>query len=129
MGVLKKIILVAQENAEARKGLLHALEPLYSEGYIILTCMTGEEVIAKLALGSPSLIILDLSLPELNGFQVISKLKSNPDTQTIPITVLIPPIQGIFGFMVRNLDVTYIVNRPAPPKKILQVAKNCLESN
>ena len=126
---MRKIILVAQENAEARKSLLHALEPLYAEGYIILTCMTGEEVLKKITLGAPSLIILDLFLTELNGFQVISKIKANPDTQNIPITVLTPSIQGIFGLLIRSLDVSFIVNRPTPPKKILQATKSCLEGS
>ncbi len=119
-----KLILVAQENSEYKKTLFSALEPLYAEGFMILSCISGEDVFKKLALGSPSLIILDLALPELDGFQVINRLRSNLSTAGIPIIVVCSPQQGIAKLITKSFGVEAYINRPYAPKKILEMARS-----
>ena len=56
-------------------------------GFEVLEAATGSEAL-KLALGMPDLILLDVNLPDINGFEVCRHLKSNPATQAIPILQL-----------------------------------------
>lgn len=121
-----KLILVAQENSEYKKTLFSALEPLYSEGFMILSCISGEDVFKKLSLGTPSLIILDLALPELDGFQVINRLRSNLSTAGIPILVVCSPQQGIAKLITKSFGVEAYMNRPYAPKKMLEMVKTCI---
>ncbi|NLI40531.1 MAG: response regulator [Caldisericales bacterium] len=123
---MKKLILVAQETSDARKGVLNALSPLYTEGYSILTCMSGEELIKKMYLGQACLVVVDLTMPELNGFELINRLASDPSTSSVPIMVLTPPTLGIFKYITRCMGVTYFFNRPTSPVKILEMARECM---
>ncbi len=61
---------------------------LVSEGYQIGQALDGEEGVKKIPEEKPDLILLDLILPGMDGFEVLSKLKENPDTANIPVIVL-----------------------------------------
>ena len=121
-----KLIVVAQESSEAKKAVFTALEPLYAEGFIILSCMTGDEVFKKLELGTPSLLILDLVLPETDGFEVINRLRTNLSTSKIPIIVVCSPQQGITKLITKSFGVEAYLNRPFAPKKLLEIVKSCI---
>ena len=55
------------------------------EGYEVLVAMDGQEAIDKARSLAPGLIILDLMLPKLNGYEVCTMLKQDPQYQRIPI--------------------------------------------
>lgn len=61
---------------------------LASEGYEILKAYGGKEGIDKTFLWKPDLIFLDLMMPEVSGFDVVEKLKTTPETNSIPIIVV-----------------------------------------
>jgi two-component system alkaline phosphatase synthesis response regulator PhoP len=58
------------------------------EGYRVLTCGTGEQALKLAGSKLPSLVILDLMLPGIDGLEVCKKLKSDPKTENIPIVML-----------------------------------------
>ncbi len=126
---MRKLILIAQETVEARKRVLMALEPLYEEDYYLFSCSSGEDVFKKIPLGTPSLIIIDLILPETNGFEILNRLKSNPRTENIPVMILVSPTQGIFKLMSIGFNSTMFVSRPASPGKLLNLVKKCVEGS
>lgn len=61
---------------------------LSSEGYELFTAASGEEALAVVEEHHPDLILLDIMMPELNGFQITTMLTANPETQHIPIIIL-----------------------------------------
>ncbi|MEP9410472.1 MAG: response regulator [Candidatus Brocadia sp.] len=61
---------------------------LTSEGYKVLKAYGGKEGIDKAFQYKPDLIFLDLMMPEISGFDVVDKLKTSPETDTIPIIVI-----------------------------------------
>src|SRR3989344_4802885 len=58
------------------------------EQYEVDIATNGEEALDKVHAGKPTLILLDIMMPKLNGLQVLDKLKSDPDTKTIPVIML-----------------------------------------
>lgn len=58
------------------------------EGYKVETAVDGEDALEKIQESKPSLILLDLLLPKIDGFQVLEELKSSPDFKLIPVIVL-----------------------------------------
>ena len=58
---------------------------LQSVGYQVLQAATGEEGLQLAVEQSPDLVILDVQLPGLSGFEVCHRLKSNPATASIPV--------------------------------------------
>jgi len=70
-------------------GLLGTMESQVGEhGYRVLTAGSGEEALALVAVSSPDIIVLDLVLPDINGRDVIMKLKGDPETARIPILLM-----------------------------------------
>jgi twitching motility two-component system response regulator PilH len=62
--------------------------PLKDKGYRVVTASDGEEALAKAASEHPKVMVLDVILPKMNGFQVCRQLKTAPDTQAIKILLL-----------------------------------------
>ncbi len=80
-----KSILVVDDEAAIRKLLRQELEP---EGYRVLEAKNGAEAIEMAWKEPPFAIVLDVLMPEMNGFEVASVLKSDPLTMDVPIVIL-----------------------------------------
>ena len=61
---------------------------LAPEGYTVLKATGGEEGVALARQERPALVILDLLMPEVDGFAVVERLRADPGTATIPIVIL-----------------------------------------
>ncbi len=61
---------------------------LQEDGYSIAFATSGAQALQALVKLRPQLILLDIDMPEMNGFQVIEKLAANPDTAAIPVIFL-----------------------------------------
>lgn len=79
---MKKRILIIEDNEQ---NLYLITFMLQSVGYEVLQARTGREGITIVAEEHPDLIILDIQLPEMDGYAVAHSLKSNPETNGIPI--------------------------------------------
>ena len=77
--------LVADDDDAVRDLLA---QQLVHEGYEIISAVSGSEVLEKVAAEGPDVLVLDLSLPEMTGSEVILKLKSSKDTLRLPIIVV-----------------------------------------
>ena len=62
-------------------------ERLTEEGYEVSLAFDGEEALER-ARNRPNLILLDIMLPKLNGFEVLKKLKESAETRHIPVIIL-----------------------------------------
>jgi PAS domain S-box-containing protein len=80
-----KTILIVDDDTSVRKLLRQELE---SEGYVIHEAADGRQALWQAQQNRPDLIILDVMMPELNGFDVAAVLKNNPQTMRIPIMIL-----------------------------------------
>lgn len=63
-------------------------DKLRNEGYTVVQTITGEDGLAKLAEMRPDLILLDLILPEMDGFAVLAKIQADETLRTIPTIIL-----------------------------------------
>lgn len=68
-------ILIAEDSATAAAVLRKALAPL---GHTILVASDGEDAERQISLEQPDLVILDIIMPKLNGFQLCRNIRSNP---------------------------------------------------
>jgi diguanylate cyclase (GGDEF)-like protein/PAS domain S-box-containing protein len=78
-------ILIVDDEAANRKLLEVLLRP---EGYVTLTAASGAEALACVAQHPPDLILLDVMMPGMDGFQVARSLKDDPATSSIPVVML-----------------------------------------
>ena len=78
-------ILVAEDDRFLRKAAEMALK---RQGYTVLTAADGEEALRAARTELPDLILLDLIMPKLNGFDVLQALKKETPTAHIPVIIL-----------------------------------------
>ena len=80
----QKIMIVDDEMAT----LLPLKRSLEAEGYRVIEAINGYEAIKKSTIELPELIVLDLMLPEVDGFEVCAQLKKDALTEKIPVIML-----------------------------------------
>jgi diguanylate cyclase (GGDEF)-like protein/PAS domain S-box-containing protein len=78
-------ILIVDDEGPNRRLLEAQLAP---EGYLTQTASNGAEALASVARQMPDLILLDVMMPGMDGYQVAQALKANPDTSNIPIIMV-----------------------------------------
>lgn len=78
----KERILVVDDELDNRVMMRYFLE---SWGYEVELASDGKEALEKVAANRPALVLLDLEMPVMNGFEACDRLKSNPDTEQIPV--------------------------------------------
>lgn len=78
---MSKILVVDDEYAFAdfAKLLLESL------GHTVVICLEGAKAVDMAAIHKPDLVITDMMMPDMNGLDVIARLKARPDTKTIPV--------------------------------------------
>jgi CheY-like chemotaxis protein len=80
-----EVILIAEDNPLNRKLVEAVLRP---HGYRLLIAVDGLEAIAIATRERPDLILMDLQLPKLGGYEAVQALRSQPETAHIPIVAL-----------------------------------------
>jgi class 3 adenylate cyclase len=78
-------ILVVDDTPQNVKLLADVLG---AKGYVAVTASSGEEGLAKLAAESPDLVLLDVMMPGLSGYDVCRRIRENPDTALLPVVLV-----------------------------------------
>jgi len=82
---MNQLILVVEDDAIMQK---MALKILRSRGFSCELAVTGREAVAKAAALHPGVILMDLSLPEMNGWEATRALKADPALAGIPVVAV-----------------------------------------
>jgi putative two-component system response regulator len=82
---LAATILIADDNQAMREAIIRFVE---AEGYTALAARNGREALALALEKQPDLVLLDVTMPDIDGFEVCRRLKDDPRTALIPITML-----------------------------------------
>jgi CheY-like chemotaxis protein len=78
-------VLVVEDDPDSRDVLVRMLE---REGYRPATAENGREALERVAERTPSIILLDLMMPEMNGFEFLAELRGDPAMRAIPVVVV-----------------------------------------
>src|SRR5687768_8798090 len=116
MAVIKTVLL-----AEDQIDFL-AVQKLYLErhGYAVLTVEDGIEAVRTAREHHPNIILMDLSLPRLDGINATRQIKGDPDTCEIPIIMLTAHAYGSVGRRAREAGCAAFVPKPCDPQRVLQ---------
>lgn len=85
MLIMGSLVLIAEDERDIREFLAVALQV---SGFNVIEARNGEEAIALTHDHKPDLVLLDVRMPRVTGFEACRSLKSNPDTKDIPIVFL-----------------------------------------
>ena len=84
-GMVPRTVLVIDDDSRDRRLIADSLEP---EGYTVLSAENGEEGIELVRRERPTVVLLDLLMPGLDGFAVVEQLRADASTADVPIVVL-----------------------------------------
>ncbi len=115
-----KTILIVDDEAPIRELLRQHLE---AEGYHIEEAQDGREAIGRVKQVAPDLIILDVMMPDVNGFDVAAVIKNDPLTMGIPIMILSIVEHQERG---QQIGVDSYLTKPINAEELLQVVRQLL---
>ena len=93
---------------------------LQQEGYRVLVATDGLEGLAKVKEEKPELILLDLMMPGMDGFEVCKRLRADSATATTPIIILTARGQEMDRIRGGELGVLDFFTKPFSPQKLLE---------
>jgi CheY-like chemotaxis protein len=100
------------------------------EKYDVETAANGEEGVDKARKTKPTVILLDIMMPKMNGMQALEKLKSDPDTKNIPVIMLtnLAGDKDAEAALMKGA-VKYIVKSEYEPKQIVNMVKEIIAAH
>ena len=105
----KKTIMVVDDNPDIITIVTTILE---GKGYHVLSATSGPELLNLLKGQKPDLIILDIMMPEMDGLEVLTRLKGMTDTSNIPVILLTAKVQYEDVLGGYKLGADYYITKP-----------------
>ena len=102
-------------------------EPFIPKGYKVITAMDGEEAIKMAEIEKPDLIVLDVIMPKMNGFQVCRKIKTTPELKNIKIILLTSKNQESDEFWGLKQGADAYMTKPFDASELLAKAESLLQ--
>jgi DNA-binding NarL/FixJ family response regulator len=121
---MAKQLLVVDDDPSL---LLAVSETLRAEGYEVVTARRGAEAMVRVAEALPDLIISDIRMPGMDGYQLARNLRSAPRTRLVPIVFLTArdeTADRIAGF---RIGVDAYLTKPFEPEELAAVVKSILD--
>jgi two-component system alkaline phosphatase synthesis response regulator PhoP len=119
---MKKKVLVVDDELDIVDLLTYNLK---KEGYDVISAHNGEEALKKAA-SKPDLIILDLMMPVLDGFETCKRLKNDPSTTSIPVIFLTARSGEVDEVVGLELGADDYIQKPISPRKLVARVKALL---
>jgi putative two-component system response regulator len=119
----KKLIMVVDDNLTNLNACIYAL----MDNYNVVPATSAEKMFKLLGKVKPDLILLDVEMPEVDGYEALKRLKADPKTAEIPVifvTALLDPEEAAEGLELGALD--YVV-KPFSRHLLLKRLENYLE--
>jgi DNA-binding response OmpR family regulator len=113
-------VLIVEDDAELRRMYTQAL---VMSGFVVREARGGFEALKKVDSDVPDIVVLDLSLPGIDGFTVHAELASHAHTRSIPIVV----VTGVTANL-DDLDVACLLRKPVTPDSLVVAVRRCLAS-
>jgi len=114
---IEQKILLIDDSLSIRKFVGRMLE---TAGYEVDTAVDGEEGLRKASAKNYRLILTDLEMPKLNGYEVIQALRSRPQTQQTPIIVMTTRAGDKHRQMALNIGASSYIAKPVEERALIQ---------
>ena len=101
--------------------IVHILDfSLGMEGYDVVTALDGEQALEKIKSDKPDLIVLDIMMPKLDGYEVCKTIKSDPATKQIPVILLSAKGRNVDQKMGFDVGADDYITKPFSPRKLVE---------
>ncbi len=101
--------------------IVHILDfSLGMEGYEVITALDGEQALEKVKAEKPDLIVLDIMMPKLDGYEVCKNIKSSAETQHIPVILLSAKGRNVDQKLGFDVGADDYITKPFSPRKLVE---------
>ncbi|MCX7705478.1 MAG: response regulator [bacterium] len=116
-----KTILVAEDDPETR---LILQQGLARAGYYVVVAEDGEQALERFREFKPDLVLLDVEMPRLNGWEVLERLKSGWRSRKVPVLMITGKTSDEDKIKGYSLGVDYYVTKPFNIHRLLPIIRN-----
>lgn len=119
-------ILIAEDSVTAVELLKRALSPL---GHTLIVASDGQDAEQIIRKEQPDLVILDIIMPKMNGFQLCRTLRSDPAHQNMPIIVITSMDRESDRYWGMKQGASEYLVKPVDPSTLVQKVQNYLDES
>jgi DNA-binding response OmpR family regulator len=110
-------VLITEDEPNIAESLTFILN---REGYEVATAVDGEAALQRLRSDPPDLMILDIMLPRLNGFEVLKQMKADPALHALPVVILTAKGQAHDRRMAEEIGANAFITKPFSNRDIIE---------
>jgi two-component system cell cycle response regulator DivK len=114
---MKHKILVADDDFDNRTIVQEALE---AAGYEVVMATNGEEALEKIASEHPEVVLLDLSMPKINGWEVAKRIRENEALENMPIIAFTAHALVGEELKAKAAGCDDYISKPCLPKEVVE---------
>ena len=120
---VKNRILVAEDDPNILRQIAFNLQ---SSGYIVETALNGMEAFKKLMADRPDLLITDVMMPEMDGYELVTMLRRDEQLADLPVIMLTARTQDWDMMQGYNSGTDLYLTKPFDPKELINFVRRIL---
>jgi twitching motility two-component system response regulator PilH len=117
-------VLVVDDSITQRQLMSNALADL---GLTVLIATDGIEALEQIESTQPDIVVLDIVMPRMNGYEVCRTIKSNPTTQHVPVVICSSKSEEFDRYWGMKQGADAYLTKPIQPKQLLVTVRQLLE--
>jgi chemosensory pili system protein ChpA (sensor histidine kinase/response regulator) len=121
----KKVVLVVDDSLTMRKVLSRVLE---REDFEVITANDGMDAVMKLQTMTPDIILTDIEMPRMDGFEFSRHVRDNPNTANTPLVIISSRTAEKHRTVAQQIGVNAFLGKPVQDEDLLQQVKTLLNS-
>jgi len=122
---LGKDVLIAEDEPHLVESLTFILA---REGYEVKTALDGEAAVQKIWASPPALVILDVMLPKMNGFDILKKIRADVALRSLRVIILTAKGQRQDRDTAEDIGADLFLTKPFSNKDVVDAVKKLIDS-
>jgi twitching motility two-component system response regulator PilH len=122
--MLMSVVLVVDDSATAREMLVAELQRC---GFRVMAAADGAEAMEHIKVNPPALVITDLIMPRVNGYELCRNIKSDPLTKHVPVIMCSTKAEEFDRYWGMKQGADAYITKPYQPKDMINAVKYLLE--
>ncbi len=122
--MLMSVVLVVDDSATAREMLVAELQ---RAGFRVMAAADGAEAMEHIKINPPALVITDLIMPRVNGYELCRNIKSDPLTKNVPVIMCSTKAEEFDRYWGMKQGADAYITKPYQPKDMINAVKYLLE--
>ena len=120
----KEKILVVDDEENVR----HLLRSILGKKYIVLEAKDGEQAVDMASSHKPDLVLMDIMMPNVDGYAACHQIKENQDTKAIPVVMLTAVGHELNKKLAQQMGASGYITKPFRPLELMNTVKCFLEN-